>query len=362
MARQLDGKKWFLALSASLALVAVSGQSARCADQPPQPGDNSAATPAYGQPAGSLLDQSAPAYGQSLPPSVLDQTQQQLNPQSQGAPALQQPPISQTQPASPPQPSSIDLTSAVLSHFEMDLDGAQFQNAAVDKLHVLVNNLDMKNGTLSGLGITVKGGQFQDMAFDQLNITTQGTMNFDRNQLVNDRALVFQEPVPAQVMAVVSQESLNRFLNSPGTLDRLSVTAAQKVHFLAGLLGSNANIGVSLSDAEVALEKGNRVNVGVKAKLGMGGVGVPLPLSIDTKLGLNNGWIALSDTHLESNGQEISPLLSEMIVKKFNELTEFQKNGDITFSFSELKVVPNKQFVVKGTAQIARLHFGQKMM
>ena len=35
-------------------------------------------------------------------------------------------------------------------------------------------------------------------------------------------------------------------------------------------------------------------------------------------------------------------------------------SGALTeFSFSELKVIPNKQFIVKGTAKINRLRFGQ---
>jgi len=86
---------------------------------------------------------------------------------------------------------------------------------------------------------------------------------------------------------------------------------------------------------------------------------VPLPLAVDTKLALNeDGWIALADTHLISNGQEISPLLSQMLVKRFNEMTMWQKSDDIHFRFRELKVVANKQFTVKGTAIVNRLRFG----
>ena len=355
-----------LSLKLALSSILLIACATRSAAQGGQYGQAAGAAldqggPAYGQAAGAALDQGGPAYG--APPNP--------GPPGGGAvvpPQINQPglPFSSVSPSNPPgmpgpfNHDCIDLTTAVLSHFEMNLQDAVLVNASVDKLHVTVNNLDMKNGTLAGLTIAVKGGQFSDVAFDELNITTQGNMNFDRNQMLSDRVLAFQSPVQAQVVAVVSQDSLNRFLNAPATLQRLSGQAQEKVKFLASMLGSNANIGITLSDATVALEKSNHVNIGFKAKLGMGSLGVPLPLAIDTKLGLNqDGWISLSDTHLVSNGEEVSPLLSNMIMKKFDEMSSWgKKNDDIHFSFSKLKVVPGKQFVVEGTAEIARLRFG----
>jgi hypothetical protein len=268
------------------------------------------------------------------------------------------------QPANQPpgalQAIPFDVTSVVLSRMELDLEDAEFMTSAVGQLHLILNDLNMRNGTLKGLNILVKGGQFRELAFDQLSIVSQGDLSFDRAALLESKTLQFTAPVTAQVVAVVSQTSLNHWLNSPNTLRRLSVTAANKVKFIASMLGSNANVGVTLDDASVALLKGNRVNVGVHAKVGMGTMAIPLPLSLDTKLGLNGeGWISLADTHLDANGTEISPLLSNMLVKKFNEMTGWGRSPDINFSFSDLKVVPNKQFIVKGTALVSRLRFGQ---
>lgn len=308
----------------------------------------------YGAPAGNALDEPS-----STPPAT-PPAQQVLTP----PPQIQTTPnLFQQAPSQPPpidNGSHLDLTSAILGRMELDLNGAQFLDAAVDKLHVVVNDLDMRNGSLNGLNIEARGGNFRDLAFDQLNINMQGSAAFDRDQLVNNRVLEFKQPVQAEILAAVSQDSLNKFLNSPGTLERLSGTANRKVSMLAGMLGSNAQVGITLSDASIALEKGNHVSIGMKASLGMGSMGLPLPFQLDTKLGLNDGWLQLTDTHLLSNGQEISPLLSNMLVKHINELTDWGKrNEDMHFSFSQLKVVPNKQFVVKGTAQILRLRFGQ---
>ncbi len=53
--------------------------------------------------------------------------------------------------------------------------------------------------------------------------------------------------------------------------------------------------------------------------------------------------------------------ITVLFLKKFNEMAEWgQISPDIKFSFSELKVVPNKQFIVKGTAKVARLRFGHQ--
>jgi hypothetical protein len=347
-------------------------------DQPMQPGSAAQnnrlprAEAQYGQPAGNALDQpmqmqGMPQYGQPAG-SALDQPMAPPNQAPFGSPqAVPNNMPLQVQPGqfpqgqmSPDQVCPMDLTSATFGKLVIDMENAQFMSATVGAMHLGVLGLDMKNSSLKGLEIAVRSGQFKDVAFDQLSISAQGDMTFDRNELMNQRTIHFSPPIQAQVSAVVSQDSLNRFINAPGTLERLSGSASQKIRMLAGMLGSNANVGLHLSDASVQLEKGNRVNMGVKAQIGMGGVGVPLPLNVDTKLGLNDqGWIALSNTKLISNGQEISPMLSNMLVKHFNEMTDWGKrNDDMKFSFTELKVVPNKQFIVKGTAQVSRLRFG----
>jgi hypothetical protein len=350
----------------------------------------------YGQPAGAALDQASGPYGQPagnaldipsttqngqptnsqfgrIQPAPLQQGQPNVVPPNPGATGNLGTPPNMNGPAtmgetlgspSAGQAAPFDVGSLKVSRLELDLQNAEFMTASVEALHVIATDLDVKNGALSGLSIATKGGSFSDVAFDQLTIMSQGNLSFDRALFLNNKTLQFNTPATAQVTAVVSQDSLNRFLNSPRTLQRLSVNAASKMHFLAGMLGSNANIGVNLSDASVLLQKGNRVVLGVNAQIGMGKVGVPLPLSVQTKLGLNDqGWVALSDTHLNANGQEISPLLSSMLVKKFNDLADWSKvSPDIKFNFSDLKVVPNRQFMVKGTAQIARLRFGHPAM
>ena len=342
-------------------------------------GSNLGQQPTYGQPAGSALDQPMPQPVQNGQPGNLS-TQSFPTGSAISAPAGSNIPNGfgpgATAPISnsPNTPSigghpngaradlcPIDVSTLKLSKLEVDLENAQFMTASVGKLHFVANNLDVQNGSLSGLNIAVKSGQFKEVAFDQLSLVTQGDLRFDRDQFLTNKTLQFATPASAQVSAIVSQEALNRFLNSPTTLQRLSATVANKVKFLASMMGSNANIGLTLSDASVLLLKGNHVDISVKAQVGMGKVGVPLPLSLTTKLALNGeGWIALSDTQLKANGQEISPLLSNMVVKHFNEMADWAKlSDDIKFSFSELKVIPNKQFVVKGTAQINRLRFGQ---
>jgi len=60
-------------------------------------------------------------------------------------------------------------------------------------------------------------------------------------------------------------------------------------------------------------------------------------------------------------GQELSPQLSEMLVKKVNGLSNLgTRSDDIHFSFTDLKVIAGKQLVVSGTAQINRLRFGRQ--
>jgi hypothetical protein len=303
---------------------------------------------------GDVLDQTPPPPQEPVAPQ-----QNFQNPQPGMLPPQN---MMQQQPVPLAGASMLDINSAVLGKLDIDLTDGHFNNSDVDKLHLTALNLNMKDGAIKGLNIDVKGGRFQEMAFDQLTIAAQGDMAFDRDLLLNEKVLQFKSPAAAQVYAVVSQDSLNRFISSPQTLEKLSSTASRKVSMLASMLGGNAaNFGFTLSEASVVLAKSNRVVINMKTSLGLGSMGVPLPLSLDTKLGLKDGWINLSDTHLNTNGTEISPLLSEMLVKKINGVSDWGlKTDDIHFEFSDLKVVPNKQFILKGTAQINRLRFGKE--
>ncbi|HEY9676499.1 MAG TPA: hypothetical protein V6C76_00755 [Drouetiella sp.] len=268
--------------------------------------------------------------------------------------------------ATPPMPnplSFLDIADGSFGKLDLAIDDVHLQGSSIDKMHIIANNLDMKTGTLKGLTINVNGGHFPMFVFDQLVINSLGDMAFDPNQMKNDKVIQFKTPIDAEVSATISQQSLNAYLSNPQTLEKLSVTAGKKIGALASLLGGNASsFGITLNGANVVLQKNNRVSLTTEANVAMGpGGGMALPLELTAQLGLENGWIALSDTHLNANGSEISPSLSEMLVKKVNGLAGWGgKSDDIHFSFTDLKVVPNKLFTLKGTAKIARLRFGQQ--
>lgn len=312
------------------------------------------ATPTPGQPAGDWLDQPDPTRA----------TPQLQTPTTPAAPlAGGQTPVEAPQTQALPLPTpEIEVTGAKFGKLELLLNNAVFLESTVQSLHLTATDLDLKEGLLGGLLLEVQSGSFKDVAFDQLRLEAKGNMRFDSNVLLNGKTLEFKSPTEAEVYAVISQESLNKIVNSPTFLGRLSFTANRKVGMLASMLGAHSsNLGLKLSEASVALRKGNHVSLGVQANLGVAGVGMPLPLQIDTKIGLADGWFSLSDTHLITNGQEISPLLSEFIVKKLNDTANWGwKSPDLRFSFSQLRLVPNKQLILKGTALINRLRFGKQ--
>ena len=259
--------------------------------------------------------------------------------------------------------SFIDVNSGRFGKLEIDLEDGQFMDGAVDKLHLTAKNMDLTQGQLASLDVDVRGGHFQDFTIDRLTLSTQGALNFDSGVLFNHRMLQFTSPALAQVTAVVSQMSLNRFLNAPRTLDRLSVTAMKRASILGNLLGQGANFGLSFTSANLALQSNNRLNLSMQTRIGVGQVGLPIPFELNTKLGLKDGWVNLFDTHLATGGQEISPELSAAVVNKVNSLSSWgQKSDDIHFTFTDLKVVPGNQFILKGTAEVRRLRFGRNQV
>ncbi|MFN8553892.1 MAG: hypothetical protein U0103_20655 [Candidatus Obscuribacterales bacterium] len=298
-------------------------------------------------------------------PGLMPQTQ--VMPTAPSAQPIVPSPAPLAQPAVPPTPASplsfLDISNGGFGKVDLEIDNARLQNSSIDKMRIIASDLDMKAGTLKGLNITVTGGHFPMFVFDQLNLNSAIDMSFDPVAMKNDKVLQFKTPVEAEVSAVISQQSLNAFLGAPQTLEKLSVTANKKVGMIASLLGANAsNFGITLSNANVTLQKQNRVSITTDANIGLGTGSMPMPLELNARLGLENGWIAVSDTHLNTNGSEISPTLSEMLVKKVNGLAAWgSKSDDIQFSFTDMKVVPGKQFSLKGTAKISRLRFGQQV-
>ncbi len=330
---------------------AVFAQDLQPAPQPPfQAGPGRPGSPASGQPFGSAMTAPQP-YGQPAQP---------FRPFS-GQPGYQ-PGISEPTGSGPllaPPITFIDINSGRFDKLDVDLEGGQFLDGAVDKLNLTARNMDLTVGTLNSLAVEVTGGHFQDFTFDRLSLNTQGMLSFDTAILFNHRTLQFLTPAQAEVWAVISQDSLNRFLNSPRTLNRLSVAAAKGSGILESLLGSNPNL-MTIAGANVALQKNNRMLLSAQTRLGVGQLAVPVPLELNTQMLLKDGWLYLSDTHLTTAGQEISPQLSQLIVDKVNGLAEWgHRSDDITFNFTTLRVVPGDKFVLQGTAQIKRLRFGR---
>jgi hypothetical protein len=264
------------------------------------------------------------------------------------------------QPIAVPPVTFVDVNSGRFGKLEIDLEDGQFLDASCSHLHMVARHLDIQDGVLKSLSIQVQGGHLQDFIFDSLELTTAGDMNFDPGVFLNHRMLQFTQPVQADVTAIVSQQSLNSFLNAPRTLDRLSITAGKRANALASLVGMGGNLGLNVAKADLQLGKSGKVSVNVQTNVGLGQLGgVPINAVIDGKLGLKDGWMDLSDTHLVTGGQEISPELTNLLIKKVQSVSAAaQRSNDLKFTFTDLKVVPNKHIVLKGTAQIMRLRFG----
>lgn len=257
--------------------------------------------------------------------------------------------------------SFVDINTGRFGKLEIDLEDGQFLEGSCKNIHLVARDMDLREGLLKSLDINLTRGNFRDFIVDNMTLTTRGALRFDTGVLFNQKVLQFTEPAEAQVEAEISQESLNSFIKSPHTLDRLSVTAGQKIGALASLFGGKApNIGLVISDGKLALGKKNSVNIELASKVGMGQYALNIPVEIDSRLELKDGWVTITDTKLKTSGKEISPQLSSMIVQKVNSLSTLgRKSDDIHFKFTDLKVKPGKKFVVKGTASINRLRFGR---
>lgn len=257
--------------------------------------------------------------------------------------------------------SFVDINTGRFGKLDIDMEDGQFLEGAAKHLHLTAKNLDLNEGILKSLDISIDGGVFQDFTIDNLTLSTAGDLNFDTGILLNHKVLRFATPAQAQVMASISQDSLNRFINSPRTLEKLSMTASKPGGMLQNLLGNiQGGFGFSLVSGDIKLVKSNRVNMNVETRVGIGQMGLPIPVTIDAKLGLKDGWLELSDTQVSTNGQTLSPEISKILVNKVNGLSNWGKRSeDIQFSFTDIKVVPGNKFILRGTAEVRQLRFSR---
>ena len=255
----------------------------------------------------------------------------------------------------------IDVNSGRFGKLDIDMVDGQFYSGAADHLHLTARNLDLGQGELKALDIVIDGAHLQDFIVDKLTISTEGALNFDSGLVFNQKLLQFTSPATAQVTAQISEESLNKFLKAPSTLERLSVTAGKTGSLIANLLGNNGgNFGLTVDSAEGKLQRNNKIHIAATGKVGVSQLTIPLKAEVESKLFLQDGWVQVGETKLMTRGQEISPQLAEMLLKKIKNLSNLGHRSDyIHFAFTDIKVQAGKQLVVTGTAQINRLRFGR---
>lgn len=252
----------------------------------------------------------------------------------------------------------VDLNSGRFGRLDLNIANGRFQDSSVDNLRVSASELDMSRGQLGGLDVQVTGGHFREFTIDQLRIASSGALMFSTEAFLNNRVLEFTQPINANVAVVFTQNSLNQFLSSPASLQMLSSGATNHLGgFLSQIVGSALQ--VKFQSAAVKLMPEDRIQTDVNVLVNLMNVETAVPLSLSTRLLLQDGWISMADTSILTSGQALPPEMSSMIVQRLNKLADWGKNNpDLRFSFNQLKVYPGDRFELGGTAFIKRLRFG----
>ena len=252
----------------------------------------------------------------------------------------------------------INLNTGRFGKLDFNILGGRFQDSSVDNLRVVASDLDMARGQLGGLDVQVSGGHFKDFTIDQLRIVSSGALMFSPGAFLNNRVLDFTQPISANVAVVFTQKSLNQFLSSPESLQMLSSGATNHLGgFLSQIVGSALQ--VKFQSAAVQLMPENRIQTDVNVLVNLMSVETAVPLSLSTRLLLQDGWISMADTSILTSGKELPPEMASMIVTRLNKIADWGKNNpDLRFSFNQLKVYPGDRLELGGTAFIKRLRFG----
>lgn len=240
----------------------------------------------------------------------------------------------------------IDLPASTAESIRLDIKQGRFASQSVGRLVLDAQGIDFKKGSLNSLGAEVSDGNFDNVLVDSLKMNTQA-FSFDTLELLNHRRFVLDHPVNASVALKISEESFNRIVASPKTLEKLEKAVAKKT--------GNISL-IQFSNPSIKFMDRNRVKFSVNSSLANA---VGAPMEFTGKLGVEKGKLSFNGLKMTSNGVQLPVDVSDIVQKKLNELIDLEKLGKSNFVIRAQDLSLNKGMMeVRGMASLNRLEFG----
>lgn len=240
----------------------------------------------------------------------------------------------------------IDLPASSAESIRLDIKQARLAAQSVGRLILDAQGIDFKKGALTSLGAEVQDGNFDNILVDKLTLNTTA-FSFDTLELLNHRRFVLDHAINAAVSMKISEQSLNKFVSNPKTIEKIQKAVSKKTG------GMNL---ISFSNPSLKLMGGNRVKLTLNSTLGNA---VVAPMELNGNLAVKSGKLSFENLQLKSNGTQLPVDISDVFEKKLNEMIDLEKLGKNNFVIQAEKLsVTGKMLEISGNAALTRLDFG----
>lgn len=242
------------------------------------------------------------------------------------------------------------LNFASLQQLNITFKQADFNKFSVSNLQLQVNNLNFKTGFIAYL--TVKCTNFIGKNFYLDDVTLKlNNIYFNTDALLKEQEVILKQPVNAEASILISEQNLNRLLNSKKVLTKLANIGNLNIK----KFGIQINSGlISFYEPNVEILPDNTIKINMKAAMANH---VSFPVSFYTRPTVVDGKIKLTSSRIVTSGIPIPNEVTGLLVTILNTAIDLDRilKDDVTVRIESLQFETNKSLFVKGKALIKKL-------
>lgn len=253
-------------------------------------------------------------------------------------------------------PALAQIDTASMDSFNIQLDNARFKKSQVFKLNIIARGLNFAEGKVDYLTIMCLGFQDKNIILDKLTLTLNN-VNFDPENLFSKQQFLLSSPVDAKASVILTETSINSFLNSPKTLENLSQISKVKIKKFGLELNSGL---ISFIEPHAKILPNDTLQIDMLASLGNM---INFPVRFSTRLAIANNNLILASPLLNTSGMDLPPEVAQILNAKLNQLIAREQDkikDDAEISVTSIETIPGTHIALSGKALIKKLKFGKK--
>lgn len=244
----------------------------------------------------------------------------------------------------------LEVPTGGIGLLDLTLKNASLATLRADGLRLTLKQVVFKTGSTEQLSLDLTNALVEGLLVEQASLISQ-PIAFNAFEFLNNKRLLFLQPVAASFNAHLTQESLSTFLATPQVQAALEKALSKQTGGLVGLSLTNPVVRFT-GKTRFTLD----ATVGVRDKF-LTGATLSSPVKLEGNVGLLNGKPSIQNLQLISNAQPIPVDLAAILGSQLNQALNpdrlLQKQG-IILTLTKLEASGNR-LSLQGQALLTKL-------